>query len=316
MCVLGDTMPALTSVERRSANLPGSILASFLSPNCVPVPASRILSQRCARRPRARFWCNGNAAGASSFSLPFSDGRAARPGEVEELLSQMDNRDSSVRLRALLQCRFLSPEHAAPVICKMLDNNETDLQCRGFACLFLAYKPNPRSFDMLHNIVADVHEAQEVVANAVAALGYLKNSAAIPLCLRLLRNKDTYWSIRSSAAVSVGIIAEENPAVRCIVFDDLMEVLKAAITEDDVVMLQSCVGALAEVRDVRCVPYIVKYLKSDDFPVAQCVCEALAKLPCAQSRDALQGVIDDGDSHVNVLWSAEIAIKAVREALA
>ncbi len=245
----------------------------------------------------------------------FGPVRAAEPGEVSALIARLKSEDASERLRVLLATRNLHAADAAPVICKMFDDGEESMLVRGFACLFLAYKPNSRSASLLTSVVENGDEAPEVVGNAVAALGYLRDPAAIPLCLRLLRNAATHWSTRSTAAVSIGIIAEAVPSVRQIVYDDLIAAFEAA-EKDDPVLAQALIGALGDTHDLRCVSKIGKYLDAEDFPMAQCACEALSKLPCKESMELLQGVIEHGeDVHVNVLWSAEIALKTVQDAM-
>lgn len=233
---------------------------------------------------------------------------------VDQWLRDVVEGDATVRLRAVLGCRNLSPERAAPILTKVFDSGENELQNRSFAALFLGYKPNARSFELLTGLVESDKETDEVRANAVAALGYLGDSNAVPLCLSLLRNPDTHWSTRSSSADAIGIIVERNPQIGSLVFDDLLAVLREAKSTEPALVV-ACIGALGEVRDPRCVIDIASYLDAADFTVAQCACEALGKIPSATSEKALAKVVDQKEAHINVLWSAEIALKSVRERL-
>lgn len=250
-------------------------------------------------------------------SPPFGPLRAASAGEVEALLSAIDTGDSAARLRALLATRPLLAEDAAPVVERMFAVDELSPLARGFACLFLGYKPTSRSHDLLTGVVENPREMPEVVGNAVAALGYARDPTAMPLCLRLLRADATHWSVRVASAVALGVLAEANPDARALVFDDLAQAFEKAEREDP--LKQALVGALGDARDGRAVPLIAEYVAEaeagEDFFMAQCACEALGKLPCAESERVLQAVVDDGTRHVNVHWAAEIALGAVQEAL-
>lgn len=262
-------------------------------------------------RSQLRMQTTDSTTGEIPFSSPI---RPMESGELSRLLTAMEDSDSSVRLRALLACKDYPAEECAPVILKMFDRGEEELQNRTMGCLFLGYKPNSRSFEILEKIVANTQETPEVFSNAVAALGYLKDTRAIPVCLRILRDENSYWTARSSAAVSLGIIADAHPETARLVYDDLVSVVRTT-DDSNSVLLQSCIGALGEVGIVDCVPIIKRFLKADDFPFAQCTCEALGRLPCEESLTALQELIDDGNAHVNVMWAAEISAKAVKDAL-
>lgn len=233
---------------------------------------------------------------------------------VEQWLQDVEDRDATVRLRAILACKDLSSERAAPILVKVFDQDEREIQNRSFAALFLGYKPNPRSFEILVGLVESEKEADEVRANAVAAFGYLRDPRAIPLCLSLLRDTDTHWSTRSSSADALGMIAETNRQIAPLIYDDLVSTLRS-VKPTDIALIPACIGALGEVGDPRGVLDVADYLDAEDFTVGQCACEALGKLPSEETEKILTRFVERKDGHVNVLWAAEIALKSVRECL-
>lgn len=230
---------------------------------------------------------------------------------VEQWMQDVENENPTIRLRAVLGCKDLSPRRAAPILTKLFDSGETNIQNRSFAALFLGYKPNDRSFEILSQMARSVDEADEVRANAVAGLGYLRDPRSIPTCLLLLRNSNTHWSTRATAAVSVGMIVEENRDFATLAYDDLVTALRGTSSARDP-LVTACIGALGEVGDARCVWDIAQYLDAEDFSLAQCACEALGQIPGEVSEQFLRELIQNSNVHVNVLWAAELALKKLK----
>ena len=242
---------------------------------------------------------------ASSFDVPQVN--------VDQWLKDISDPEPKVRLRAIISCKDLDPSRAAPILQKVFDSGESELQNRGFAALFLGYKPNARSFEILSSIISNQDEPDEVRANAVAALGYLRDKRALPLCVSILRG-DSHWSVASTAAVTLGMLAEANPDIRPLMFDDLVTTLRNT-DPSDFAMVTACVGALGEVRDPRCVDDVLPFVDAKDFSVAQCACEALGQLPSKKSLSILQKIVDEKSAHVNILWAAEFSLKKIQDAM-
>ena len=232
---------------------------------------------------------------------------------VDQWLADISDPDPRVRLRAIISCKDLEPSRAAPILEKVFDSGETELQNRGFGALFLGYKPNSRSYEILTSLVSNQDEPDEVRANAVAALGYLRDKRAFPLCLGILRG-ESHWSVASTAAVTLGMLAEANPDIRPLMFDDLVTALRDA-DPSDFAMVTACIGALGEVRDPRCVDDVLPFVDAKDFSVAQCACEALGQMPSKKSLSILQKIVDEKSAHVNILWAADFSLKKIQSAL-
>jgi len=233
--------------------------------------------------------------------VPFArenEGSTENENRVKELLEMLDDPDPTVRLRAVVATRDMSNEEAAPVICKVFDSGEKELQNRYFATLALGYKPNPRSYDILVSQL-DAENDPEIRANALAALGYLGDDKAVPTLIRALY-EETHWTAKCAAAVSLGIIRDSRG------YDALMSGLRMDPKGLDDIKI-GCIGALGELGDVRCVDKLVEFASSRNFIVRQTLSEALGNLPTDKSRETLEMLAKD--SHQNVSMGAQMALE-------
>lgn len=157
---------------------------------------------------RASGYSSGLESDINDF-VPFAKEPKAsgdKSERVNELLALLDDPNPVVRLRAVVATRELTNEEAEPIICKVFDSGEKELQNLYFATLALGYKPNPRSYDILSKLL-DGENDPEIRANALAALGYLADPRAVPILIRAIY-EETHWTAKASAAVSLGIIKD------------------------------------------------------------------------------------------------------------
>ncbi|KAK4530968.1 hypothetical protein CCYA_CCYA06G1825 [Cyanidiococcus yangmingshanensis] len=253
-----------------------------------------------------------------------SDDTGGNPGgasqspkyRVEELLAWLNSPDPTTRLRAVIACRQLSADEAAPVLERAIRMNDPEIQNRSFAAIALGYLPNKRSYELLSGLLRN-DTAGEVRSSAAAALGYLGERRALPE-LRLALLEDIHWSTRVSAAVSLGLLQDERA------FDVLVDGLRLSRRykgEEGNALKRACLGSLGELGMPQAVSHLVFYAQEHDFLTRQVLAEALGRLlhrarrldndrttqrQLTLARECLEYLARD--DHANVRRAAQMAL--------
>jgi len=240
--------------------------------------------------------------------IPFAKKNESRPEnaeKVKELMEMLDSPEPSIRLRAVVATKDLSDEESEPILCKVFDDGEKELNNLYFATLALGYKPNTRSFDLLMTLL-DSEVEQEIRANALAALGYLNDPRALPALIRAVY-EETHWTAKCAAVVSLGIL--KDPAG----YEAVLHALSMDSQGLDDMKI-SAVGALGEIGDEKCLEHITGYAESKNFILRQILAESLANFTAPKALATLR--ILKQDPHPNVSKAAGYSLDHITKAQA
>mmetsp|Transcript_25911 Transcript_25911/g.102168 ORF Transcript_25911/g.102168 Transcript_25911/m.102168 type:complete len:324 (-) Transcript_25911:1092-2063(-) len=273
--------------------------------------------------------------------IPFAKKNDSRPEnaeKVKELMEMLDSPEARIRLRAVVATKDLSNEESEPILCKVFDDGEKELNNLYFATLALGYKPNSRSFDLLMTLL-DSEVEQEIRANALAALGYLNDPRAIPTLIRAVY-EETHWTAKCAAVVSLGILKDPTA------YDAILHALSMDSKGLDDMKI-SAVGALGEIGrqrisiqcdretrshmylstsptmvpsrflhlgDERCLEHITGFAESDNFILRQILAESLANFTAPKALATLR--ILKQDPHPNVSKAAGYSLDHITKAQA
>eukprot|EP00741_Cyanophora_paradoxa_P008426 tig00001310_g8153.t1 len=229
----------------------------------------------------------------------FGPGIAMGAREVEEKLQAGNKKDKMLALTALRDLQ--PPGEAVRLLCAALEDGNADIRATAAFNLGAqrAFREVPETVPrLLERLGLDADYS--VRASAAGALGYLEDARALDglVCAVF---EDTEWLVVFSAATALGNLRDAR-AVPC-----LLDCLDRADSE---LVQQAAIGALGEIRALEAVPRLLAFMTSPDYLVRQRLAEALGRLVCAASLEALQSLARD--EHPNVRDAARISLRGLR----
>jgi HEAT repeat protein len=216
---------------------------------------------------------------------------------LDHIAVQLESENTKDRMLALAMLRDVEPEMAAPLVRKVM--HDDNLQVRSMAVFAMGLKPDEKTFDILVNLV-ETDPDYGIRADAAGALGYLEDPRGFETLVRAFY-EDTDWLVRFSAAVSLGNLKDPRA------HDVLVEALKS----DEVVIQQAAIAAIGEVGDIAGVDHILNFAQSEDWLVRQRLAEALANLPSPKTEPALRFLAKD--AHSQVSEAARISLQRLHD---
>ncbi|MEM1308475.1 MAG: HEAT repeat domain-containing protein [Cyanobacteria bacterium P01_D01_bin.71] len=217
--------------------------------------------------------------------------------DLDHIAAQLESDSSKDRMLALAMLRDVEPETAAPLVRKVI--HDENLQVRSMAVFAMGLKPDNETFDILIKLV-ETDPDYGIRADAAGALGYLEDPRAFEVLVRAFY-EDTDWLVRFSAAVSLGNL--KDPRAH--------DVLLEALNSKEVVIQQAAIAAIGEVGDVEAVDNILNFAQAEDWLIRQRLAEALANLPSPKTEPALRFLAKD--SHPQVSEAARISLQRLSD---
>lgn len=233
-----------------------------------------------------------------SMDVKFCDkGLAMTSLDLEQISHQLESESSKDRMLALAMLRNVEPQAAAPLVRKVIyDNN---LQVRSMAVFAMGLKPDAETFDILVKLV-ETDPDYGIRADAAGALGYLEDPRAFETLVRAFY-EDTDWLVRFSAAVSLGNLKDRRAH----------DVLIEALQSEEVVIQQAAIAAIGEVGDTEAIDQILDFAQDEDWLIRQRLAEALANLPSPKTESALRFL--EKDPHYQVAEAARISLQRLSD---
>jgi HEAT repeat protein/beta-lactamase regulating signal transducer with metallopeptidase domain len=142
-----------------------------------------------------------------------------------------------------------------------------------------------------------MHPEWRVRANAIRALGGLKDVRAVDQLLTALANKDEHPEVRGNAALALGSMMAQRG----------VEPLIAAIEHEDPMVRSAAATALGDLRNTRALPHLIAALKDDDPYVRRSATGSLGHIGGPSVVNPLLRALKDDHRQVR-----EIAASALR----
>ncbi|MEO1351235.1 MAG: HEAT repeat domain-containing protein [Cyanobacteria bacterium J06635_15] len=217
---------------------------------------------------------------------------------VSEVAVWLESGSSRERMIALANLRNVPAEEAAPLIRKVIDDE--NLQIRSMAVFALGLKPDAEAFETLVDLMEGDAD-YGIRADAAGALGYLGDPRGFEPLVHAFY-EDTDWLVCFSAAVSLGNL--KDPRAH--------DVLVKALDSDMEVIQQAAIAAIGEIGDTEAIENILQFAQSEDWLVRQRLAEALGNLPTDKTEAALRFL--EKDAHPHVATAAQISLQRLSEA--
>eukprot|EP00276_Gloeochaete_wittrockiana_P006218 CAMPEP_0184657950 /NCGR_PEP_ID=MMETSP0308-20130426/22982_1 /TAXON_ID=38269 /ORGANISM="Gloeochaete witrockiana, Strain SAG 46.84" /LENGTH=271 /DNA_ID=CAMNT_0027096469 /DNA_START=322 /DNA_END=1137 /DNA_ORIENTATION=+ len=213
------------------------------------------------------------------------------------------------QLNALSEIRFLPAIAAVPLVEQVLKTSTNELVKS--QALYALVALGPAALTDALRIIKAVLETESdytVRAAAAGALGYIEDNDASEILMRAFY-EDVNWIVRYSAVVALGNKKNERS------LDFLISTLDKQNAEDksDTLLIQALIGVLGEMKDVRAVEPILRFVGNGDFMVRAKVAEALGNLPSERSVSALEYLEKDGVEMV--FRQAELSLKQAKKVI-
>lgn len=213
--------------------------------------------------------------------------------DLNQIATELESDNSRDRMLALAKLRNVAPEQAAPLVRKVI--HDDNLQIRSMAVFAMGLKPDEETFDILVTLL-ETDSDYGIRADAAGALGYLEDGRAFESLVRAFY-EDTDWLVRFSAAVSLGNL--KDPRAR--------QVLQEALKSKEVVIQQAAIAAIGEIGASEAVEDVLNFAQAEDWLVRQRLAEALVNLPSPKTEPALRFLAKD--PHPQVAEAARISLQ-------
>jgi len=246
-------------------------------------------------------------AGFVSFAADTAT-EAEIPAEVKAQIEKLHSSDKAERADAVMSLRYLGmsgkADAAIPYLLEMLENDNSfpaiklmisslssitesctkNYTFGGEAAETLARIGKPS--DTLLTLLSSSN--QHTKANAIRALGGLRDSRAIDPLLAILKTKDAYPEVKGNAALALGMLNSKRAVTPLI----------AALNDQNAVVRKSYAAALGKLKDSRAVTPLIAISKDTDPQVRIAVIASLAQIEKPSCENTVLEALADENRQV------------------
>lgn len=196
------------------------------------------------------------------------------PESVKQLLDSADYGD---RIRGLNQLRDLPNELAFPLIQPLVTDKNTRVRYAAISQFDrLGQQDKALAWELLRDRLRNDPEI-DVQSAAADAIGALKLPEALDE-LQQIYHQTQEWLLQMSIIATLGELGDPRG----------LDLLKAALSNDNEMVITAAIGAIGELGDPQAVDWIASFASHPDWQIRYRLAQALGHLGGTQAQSVLQ----------------------------